>query len=154
MGAESAVSNIGTVLDVCLTAPATFDQAGYEGIAAGDWKTVGTITRIGERGDEAEDLPIGTLEDGRVIHFNGQVDGGSYPVTTIITKGDEGQELVKANSAGNTTIYFRETIPNGDVIYYYGLASGFRLNEATTSSFYGATFNVRRNSAAVEVIAP
>ncbi|MEL6210012.1 MAG: hypothetical protein AAFR44_07490, partial [Pseudomonadota bacterium] len=93
------------------------------------------------------DVAEPTLDDGRVEHFNGAVDGGSLDVPFKFIEGDAGQAILIAAEAGNTTYSFAEVNPDKTAITcYYGRLGAVREREASPTGFKGFVTQARVNS--------
>ena len=138
-----------TKLYIASGKPATEDQAGYEALT---WTRVVKPLSIPERGDSTEDVSVNSLDDGRVEHFNGVVDGGVLDVPFVTVEGDAGQAILLASTGGNTTYSFKEESPDATVdTYYFGRISAPMITEATPNGWEGFTTQIRVNSARVIV---
>lgn len=127
--------------------PATEDVAGFA--AVGTYVNVSGVKTLPEMGDTAEDMNEGTLDDGRVKHLWGVVDGGVGDVPVQHREGDAGQAALIANQGSNTTFSFKITEPDGTIIYKYGIIGPVRRSEKTTTSFKGYIVPIAFNSAEV-----
>lgn len=127
--------------------PATEDQAGYGAL---NWVRLQGVVSMPTYGDLYADITEPTLDDGRVEHGGGQVDGQTIQIPIKYIESDPGQVLLAANADGQTTISFQDVDRDNVATYFFGRLLGFQRREKTTSSFKGfiATFAI--NSAQFE----
>jgi hypothetical protein len=130
--------------------PATFDETGFSALTYVQLKGV---LNVPEDGDSAEDVSEPTLEDGRVEHFYGALDGGSIDVPYKFIEGDAGQALVNMGVARdyNAPWSFKFEDPDGTVTYKYGRLGPTRRRERSPNAFKAFILPMVFNKAAVVV---
>ena len=152
-----AITYIGSCLEVASpqTVPSNIDTSDDEDWEGLDWNQVGKIITIGEFGETAEDVSYDLLKSGRKTHVNGIRDVGEIPVMVEYDAEDGGVGIVDTHANSNTVLYFRindrpdasigETVrPNS---YFFGVAANVTTSERTASTFKGASFMIRTQSA-------
>lgn len=136
----SIANAAGTALNASLTMPDTFDPAGFGAIV--DWVEIGYITNFGG-------LPREDVEYGRVQTFNqGEflyANPPTYPEINpevVFQDDDAGQDLIEANSDGQTKIAFEYVLPSGRRISIVGYASSYAPTANAPTDPLGATFRI------------
>lgn len=127
--------------------PDTNDKAGF---AAKDYVQIKGVINIPETGDQQEDVSEPTLEDGRVEHLFGAVDGGMIDVPVKHIEGDPGQAIVRGIENRNDTYCFKIVDSDKSVHFKYGRVGAMRRRERTPNSFKAYIMPVAFNSAEVE----
>ena len=136
-------TNFGSTLAIS-TATTTSDtdtQAEFEALA---YTTVGSIESLGPFGDQYADVPFNSLSDGRVQHFKGSADAGTFTLTVGFDAADTGQDALMAALADVTGIYaFRVQL---------GDASSGSPSAPTTQFFLGRVMGAPLNIGAANNI--
>lgn len=140
-----------TQFEIVQDTPATFDATGF---AALTYVKLSKVLNIPEEGDQAEDISEGTLDDGRVEHFWGAVDGQVLEIPYKHVEGDAGQALLKRSVARdyNDPWSVKITDPDGTITYKYGRFGPTRRRERAPNSFkaYITPFAVNADDVVVE----
>lgn len=146
-----AITYIGSTLSVAQSAPGNFDQDVIDDYADLDWVEVGNVISIGELGDTSEDVTFDLLKGGRRTHVNGIRDVGDIPVAVEFNHESAGQGIIyrsvsEADNA-NDTHYWRIVDDDGEIVYFAGLPANYSDTERTASSYKGAEFQIRTQTA-------
>lgn len=144
--ADQNNSNIGYLLAVSTSRPATEDEAGYGALTYTD---IACVTSIGERGEQAQTPTLTCLSDGIEQHVLGTRNFGQFAVTVLPRNSDAGQDIIRAHVRGSDRaqdITFRETDSVGNLRYYQALVTNYRLSEATAETIETATFQISANT--------
>lgn len=121
-------TNFGSTLAISstTTTSATDTLAEFQALT---YTAVGSIESIGDFGDSYADVPFNGLSDGRVQHFKGSADAGTFTLTVGFDAADTGQDALMSALADVTGIYaFRVQI---------GDASSGSPSAPTTQFFLG-----------------
>ena len=105
--ADILYSSAGVKLAVCATAPATFNQAGYEALA---WVDVGGLVSLPDLGDTDSEVSGIFLGLKRTKYRNGSASGASGDVVCSYQVTDAGQVILAAAKSANCDIYARVTL--------------------------------------------
>lgn len=144
-------STTGTTIYVSAAEPATHDVGGFEDLT---WTEVVGVVSFGAWGDESNDISEPLLSEGRTIHQNGLVDGGSVPVVVQHRTTDAGSDIIKANAGSNTIMSVKKVYAeSGDGEYASGVFSARKQREASNDSVRGYTCNFMANTSVVEATA-
>jgi len=101
-------------------APATYDKAGYEALT---WKELGEVQDIsGGIGAMHSVVPFNSLSSRGTVKRLGQYDNGEPVVTYAYSRGDAGQEDIKAVVGSNTPSAFRIVATDVDDTHIYFMA--------------------------------
>lgn len=125
-----------STLEITATAPATFDEAGWDAIA--DFVQIKEITNFGGHGDTYTPVTYTTVEDRREKTLKGSKTGGNESLTMVTVIDDAGQALVRTALDSDADYYFKETWQDGTVEYYPALvmsAPGTGGDSNTVRSF-------------------
>lgn len=137
-------STTGSIIEVAVGEPATFDAAGYKALT---WAQVVGIVSVGEFGDTENDVTEPLLTEGRIIHQNGLSDGGEVPFAVQYREVDAGADLIRANSGGSQIVSVRKEYPqSGDVECISGVFTSPRQRAAENDSIRGFTSIIRVNT--------
>lgn len=150
MAAGDTYIELGGTLAIASGKPATTDQAGFEAVGM-TYDQIKGVLNIPQTGDTMEDVSEPTLEEGRVEHFFGAVDGGSIEVPVKHIEGDAGQAALLAISDHNAVYSFRFTDSDGTKYYKYGRVGPIRRRERTPNSFKAYIVPIVFNSPEVRV---
>ena len=143
-------STTGVTIAVVAAEPATYDGAGY---AALTFVPIVGMVSFGEWGDESNDVAEPLLSEGRNIHTNGLLDGGSVAMAIQHRTTDAGSDIIKTNGGTNTLISVKKTYASGDVEVATGVVSAFKQRAAENDAVRGYTCNLMVNTAVLEFTA-
>lgn len=123
-----------TQVEIVQGTPATFDATGF---AAMSYVKLSKVLSWPEDGDQAEDVSEGSLDEGRVEHSFGVLDGQVQDITYKFVEGDAGQALLAKSVTRdyNDPWCVKLTDPDGTITYKYGRFGPTRRRERTPSSF-------------------
>lgn len=85
-------------------------------------------------------------------HYKGAADGGEITLTVQTEDfSDAGQDIVRTAAAPTAegSISLRVTRASGDIEYYQGVCSDYKMGEMSTESYRNFTFLIRVNDAPV-----
>lgn len=149
MTAQTGVStSAGTEIYTVLTAPTTYDAAGY---AALTWVDIGEITGIGDFGREFEKLVHAPLASRGKVKKKGGFDEGSIDLKLGLNTDDAGTMLLKAGALSDADYSFKVAHPTGDIYYFRALVMGFKVS---TSGILSATckLEIQTSSSGVGIV--
>lgn len=129
----SSYTSAGTVLSVCASAPATYNQAGYEALT---WTEAGEVDNLGEFGRVYELLTRKPLASRGTVKRKGSYDEGNLPLQLSYDKNDAGQTILLAGSLSDNPYYFRIVTPDSTDFYFEAMVMSFRWSAPTSSSFF------------------
>jgi hypothetical protein len=132
-------SSAGALLAICLSAPATYDAAGY---GAKTYINVGEVTEIGEFGGEASGIDHSPLASDFVMKFKGSRNNGQLTPTMAYNPTDAGQIAMKASAAARAGAIYRVTFSDGKITYFMGLTMSFKPNVGSTDDLVTATATI------------
>ncbi len=138
------ISYIGCIIAVSISAPATYDNAGFSALS---YTPIGKIVSWGPIGDTHENISIPLLA-GRVEHVNGAADGGESQFT-IRFDTDAGQTILINNSGTNNQLSFKITDPDTKVAYHAGIVANVQDMERSNGAYKGITGVTRINTATI-----
>ena len=139
-----AITFIGSEIFVSVETPDAETAAGYSALA---WTSIGRVISAGEIGDTSEDVNYDILKTGRKRHVNGIADIGEIPITVEFEQTDAGQVVVQDASGTNDTHSFYAEDEDGEIQYFQGVVANYRASERTASTYKGAMFSIRGQSA-------
>ena len=139
-----SITYIGSTVSVSQRTPSQETAAAY---AALPWSPIGRTISASEVGDSSEDVNFDLLESGRKSHVNGIRDVGEITITVEFERTDAGQVIVEDASGTNNSRSFRMVDTDGEVQYFQGVVANYRATERTASTYMGAMFVIRGQSA-------
>ena len=135
----AVTTSAGTLLKVTASAPATFNEAGYEALS---YTTVGEITNYGELGREFELVTHNPVATRGTQKFKGSFNEGSMQLQIGLDNADGGQTLMQAASLSDTPYSFELTLPTGHKKYFQGLVMNWKVGVNDVNSITSATANI------------
>lgn len=148
MALTAPLTQVGTTMHISANAPATFDQSGCEALS---YTKIGGVVTIPEIGDSSEDGTVTSLEEGRVLHFNGVKDFAPFTVELIYDAADTGQDIVRTNKNGTTECTIKIVDADSTDTYIVGVVGPVMSTERSPSTHKGQTFEFRPISGEVVV---
>jgi hypothetical protein len=148
---SEAYTSLGTELAVSVSAPATYNEAGYEALTFTD---VGEITSVGEFGPTAAVVTHDPLALGYTVKRKGQINYGSLTLQMARDITDDGQVILKAGADGSTkyTVHtWRVTHQSGLVQYFTGMVFGYTTNVGGSNQIVGASTTIELDRPILDV---
>lgn len=139
-----AITYIGSTVSISWRTPDAETSQAYAALA---WSNVGKTISASEIGDTSEDVNFDLLEEGRKSHVNGIRDIGEITIAVEFDRTDDGQVIVQDSSGTNTSRAFRVVDTDGEIQYFQGVVANYRATERTASTYKGAMFVIRGQSA-------
>ncbi len=152
MAAQTSVSSgAGTTIGIVLTAPATFDAAGY---AALTFVNIGEVTDIPDFGREFELIAHKPISSRGTVKKKGGFNEGSIDLKLGLNTDDAGTILLKAAALSDVDYSFEIAMPTGDVYYFRALAMSFKVAAGNSGSIISATckLELQTNSAGIGIV--
>lgn len=150
----------GTRIRISATAPATFNEAGYETIfdASPEPAAIGEITGYGEFGETDALVTHEAVDSAVVEKLKGNTNMGSMQLTIGLDSEDAGQILLKAGRAARIPYSFNIEMPSGDEYYFQALVMGVPKNLGTVNQVTSMSVTLeitanRLNPGVIEVLA-
>ena len=94
-------------LEVCATAPDTFDEAGYNALT---WVKVGGLLSMPDLGDTFAEVTANFMGTRRTQYAKGSVAGANGDVTCSYQVTDAGQVILETAKSSDCDIYARATL--------------------------------------------
>jgi hypothetical protein len=149
-------TSAGTTLRISASAPATFDESGYNTLftASPAPALVGEITDLGEFGREFALVTHNPVGSRGTQKFKGSFNEGTMTLSLGLDTDDAGQILMKAASISDNDYSFMVTTQNGDKYYFQGKVMSWKVgvggvDQITTAT---ATLELTTNSAGVGIV--
>lgn len=148
---SEAYTSLGTVVAVSTSAPATYDETGYEALT---YTTVGEVTNVGEFGASAAVVNHDPLGLGYTVKRKGQINYGALSLQMARDITDAGQVLLKAGADGAAkyTIHtWKITHQSGLVQYFTGMVFSYTTNIGGTNQIVGASVTIELDRPILDV---
>ena len=143
----ASITYIGSQLSLVQAAPTTKNPASY---AALSFVEIGKVISMGEIGDTSEDVTVDLLKTGRRQHINGVADIGDIEIMCEHSVANsDNQQVIRAAQNSNSVYSFDVEDPDGEHFYFEGVIANYRETERSASSFKGAMFTIRGQSAII-----
>jgi hypothetical protein len=154
MAATSPFTSAGTTIALDQgTAPATYNQAGYE--AGGMvYVSIGEISDAGDFGREYALVTFNSLANRRTTKRKGSYNDGQMTLQLARVPSDVGQADLIAALASDASSAFRVTLQDGSKLYFMGQVLSYTTNVGTTDQITGATCVVEITHDIIEVPSP
>ncbi|MEI4473577.1 hypothetical protein [Frigidibacter sp. MR17.24] len=145
-------SAAGASIAISLTAPATFDAAGFTALTP---NIVGEVTNIGEFGKEfalVTHMPLAERGTGK---RKGSYNNGTLSPTMALDPDDAGQQDMATALEMDEPVFFQITLQDGTVYWCGGLVMTYRPNVAGVDDVVTATCTVELdNTPIIKIAAP
>lgn len=131
----------GSLLSISATAPATFNEAGYQAIfdASPAPALVGEITDFGEFGREYALVTHNPVGDRGTVKLKGSFNEGTMSLSLGLDNADAGQILMKTASNSDDDYYFAVTLQSGDRYFFAAKVMSFKTVLGSVDSVTNAT---------------
>ncbi len=143
----------GTNVYVSGTAPATYNEAGFEGI--NDWADIAELTEVGGFGATSNGITHIGLKDSRIRKLKGSYDNGQLTLNMALDEADQGQNRLQVASRLKKLYSFKIVMNEGDdgevTFYTTGNVMSFVRNIGTVDTVITATCNVDLDGDIVKV---
>ena len=118
----------GSTLRITATAPATFDESGYNTLFTGSPlpALVGEITDFGEFGREYNLVTHNPVADRGTVKLKGSFNEGQMAMTLGLDTDDAGQILMKTARDSDDDYYFMVTEQKGDRYFFAAKVMTFK----------------------------
>ncbi len=136
MGHQTAA---GAILEMSLTAPATYDVAGFDAMSV---NAIGEITNIGEFGKEFALVTHNPLASRATKKGKGSYNNGTLNPTLALDASDAGQTDMKTALDSDDPAYFILTLQGGEKFYFEGLVMSFKPSVGGTDDVVTASANI------------
>ena len=127
------LTNIGTILSVSASLPATEDVAGYGALTFTEVTGVATVPELGAEYEVVRHVDV---KDGITRKGHGAVDYGGGTVVYRVVESDAGQGILETAMDGKDTISFQVERPSGLLEYFQGIVTRNRTSEASSGNTY------------------
>ena len=144
-------SYIGSTIAIAAARPSAQTVEAYQALS---YTKIGKIINAAEIGPAAEDVSFTDLESGAVIHINGAADIGDVVFGIDTDLGDAGQDIARDGNNTNAVHSIRVRDSDGDERYFHGIIANYRDSERQASSYKGASFALRGQSAVIFDLPP
>lgn len=147
---------VGTVISVSTSAPATYDQAGYEALT---YTKVGEITDPGEHGPTLTITDHTPIDTGITQKLPGTISLGEKTLQLGMDKTDAGQAILRAALSARQRLSVEVAYPGGDIDYFPAYVTSFTTTGGDGNAVRGGTVTLALTTSKsgvgiVEVIAP
>lgn len=148
---SDAFTSAGTTLAVVASAPATYDQAGFEALTFVD---VGEITDMGEFGRQYNLVTHNPLGDRRTVKRKGSYNDGSLPLQIARVPSDAGQAILLAGLASDDSVSCEVTLQDGTKQYFTAQVMSYTTGIGSVDSITSASCTLEIDNDIIEVAAP
>ena len=147
----------GTRLRITATAPATFNEAGYETLfdASPAPALIGEITDLGEFGREYALVTHNPVAERGTGKFKGSFNEGSMALQLGLDAEDAGQTIALAASVSDADYYFSVELQDGTRYFFPAKVMSFKVGVGSVDSITSASITLELVSTdGVGVIGP
>lgn len=148
---SKAFTSAGTTLGVSATAPATYDQAGFELLT---FTEVGEITDLGEYGRQYNLVTHNPLGDRRTVKRKGSYNDGALSMQLARVPDDTGQVILINALDTDDSIACEITLQNGDIQYFTAQVMSYTTGVGSVDQITNAACNLEIDNDIIEVAAP
>jgi hypothetical protein len=123
---SNAFTSAGTRIRVTATAPATYDDLGFEALS--DWDTIGEVTDLGEFGREYSLVTHNPLATRRTVKRKGSFNDGQVNMQLALDDNDAGQSVLELAVDDDDGYFFEVELQNGKKLYFEAVVMSFTTN--------------------------
>jgi len=149
-------TSAGSTLRVTASAPATFDESGYNTLFTSSPlpSLVGEIEDYGEFGREYNLVTFNPVDTRGTKKLKGSFNEGSIALTVGLDTDDAGQILMKTASDSDDDYYFMVTTQNGDRYFFAAKVMMFKnvLAGVDDITLANITLEITTNDAGVGIV--
>lgn len=141
----------GTTLSISASAPATFNESGYEALT---WTNIGEITDGGQHGRTYNLITHNPISTRGTRKFKGSFNEGSKTVQLAIDKADTGQDMARTASTSDSDYSFKVGYPDGSADYFQAKVMSFTTTTAGVDAIISGTMTleITTNAAGVGIV--
>ncbi len=147
-GATEAFTSAGSSIAICLSAPATETEAGYEALT---FEEVGEVVDIPEFGKEYNLVTHNPLSDRRTRKKKGSYNLGAFTLNMARAPGDAGQADMITGLDEDEPPSFRVGLQDGTFMYFRALIMSYKTGIGTVDQITAASAMLEIDSEIVEV---
>lgn len=134
--ASNAFTSAGTTIRVTATAPATYDEAGFDAVS--DWSLIGEVTDLGEFGREYALVTHNPLATRRTVKRKGSFNDGQVAMQLAIDGDDAGQGVLELAVDDDDGYFFEITLQTGRKLYFEAIVMSFTTNVGSVDQITSA----------------
>lgn len=130
--------------------PATYDQAGYEGVGM-TYVDIGEVTDGGEFGRQYNLVTHNALGNRRTVKRKGSYNDGQMTLQLARVPGNAGQADIIGVLDSDTPVAIRVTLQDGTKLYFMAMIMSYTTNVGNTDQITGSTVVIEITHDIVEV---
>ncbi|MDR9412564.1 MAG: phage tail tube protein [Haloferacaceae archaeon] len=130
--------------------PATYDQAGFEGLT---YSLIGEVTDLGEFGREYSAVTHNPLGDRRTVKRKGSYNDGTVAMTVARVPGDAGQTLLTTGLDSDDSYSFEVVLQDGTTLYFEAQIMSYTTNVGSVDQITTASVSLEITNDIIEVAA-
>jgi len=147
---SNAFTSAGTTISVVDSNPATYDQAGFEGLT---YSLIGEVTDLGEFGREYSAVTHNPLGDRRTVKRKGSYNDGTVAMTVARVPGDSGQTLLTTGLDSDDSYSFEVVLQDGTTLYFEAQIMSYTTNVGSVDQITTASVSLEITNDIIEVAA-
>ncbi len=147
---SNAFTSAGTTISVVDSNPATYDQAGFEGLT---YSLIGEVTDLGEFGREYSAVTHNPLGDRRTVKRKGSYNDGTVAMTVARVPGDAGQTLLTTGLDSDDSYSFEVVLQDGTTLYFEAQIMSYTTNVGSVDQITTASVSLEITNDIIEVAA-
>jgi hypothetical protein len=147
---SNAFTSAGTTISVVDSNPATYDQAGFEGLT---YSLIGEVTDLGEFGREYSAVTHNPLGDRRTVKRKGSYNDGTVAMTVARVPGDAGQTLLTTGLDSDDNYSFEVVLQDGTTLYFEAQIMSYTTNVGSVDQITTASVSLEITNDIIEVAA-
>lgn len=147
---SDAFTSAGTTISVSATAPATYDQAGFEALS---FTEIGEVTDMGEFGKTYNVVTHNPIGNRQTVKRKGSYNNGTVSLQMARVPSDAGQALLVAAVDSDNSYSFKVVLQDTTVLYFSAQVTSYPVNIGNVDSITAATVNCEIDNAIIEVAA-
>jgi len=147
---SNAFTSAGTTISVVDSNPATYDQAGFEGLT---YSLIGEVTDLGEFGREYSAVTHNPLGDRRTVKRKGSYNDGTVAMTVARVPGDAGQTLLTTGLDSDDNYSFEVVLQDGTTRYFEAQIMSYTTNVGSVDQITTASVSLEITNDIIEVAA-
>lgn len=147
---SDAFTSAGTTISVCATAPATYDQSGFEALS---FTEIGEVTDMGEFGKTYNVVTHNPIGNRQTVKRKGSYNNGTVSLQMARVPSDAGQAILVAAVDSDNSYSFKVVLQDTTVLYFSAQVTSYPVNIGNVDSITAATVNCEIDNEIIEVAA-
>ena len=132
-------SGAGSSIGITASAPATYNEAGYDALT---FSNIGEVKSIGAFGREYVQIEHTPIDTRATKTLKGSYKEGSMTLELAFDPADAGQIVLRTASNSDANFFFRVQLQSGKQFYFPAQVSSFQVNPGSVDEIVSASVSL------------